>query len=398
MQSRMKLERALHETHLRILLYSGAYPPSLGGVETIAVTLATQLVQLGHDCIVVTETPDNAQYDARYQNQFPVYRRPSKFQRLKLARWCSLIHSNGASVAMYPYAVLTGRPFMWTHNGYQIQCVDGLGWVGDHHTPMTPLASLRHTLRSAGIVRAAAESLKMAIRRFVTHRVAINVACTKWVAGRLNAPRMTVGYTPYDLSRFRIPGMLKDVPYDFIFVGRFVNEKGILDLINAFARLKEDTRFKDSKLALVGDGPIRNDIELRIQELSLNASVDLLGRKNGSELVEAMRLGRVGIVPSRWEEPMGGVALELLASGRRLIVSASGGIAECVEEVALTFPNGDSEALCRCMAQAITDPEFERNHLLKAPEVISKFDERALTEGYIQLYRAVVNGLATIRR
>ena len=379
---------------LRILLYSKAYPPSLGGVETISVTLATQLVRLGHECIVVTETPENSDGRSNLGDApalFPVYRRPSRRLRLALARECSLVHSNGASVAMYPYAVLAGRPFMWTHQGYQIQCVDGLGWVGDEHTPMTPLASLRHTLHTKGPIRAAVESLKMAYRRFVTHRAALNVACSSWVAGRLNAPRMTVAHSPFDLSRFKAAVPPNEPHYDFIFVGRFVNEKGILDLLHAFALLKKDSRFADSQLALVGDGPLRGEIEAKLTQLDLTGQVVLLGRRDGVDLVEAMRKGRVAIVPSRWEEPMGGVALELLASGRRLIVSQSGGLAECVQDVALTFPNGDVEALRRCMERAIFDPAFQRNHDEKVSSVLARFDERELTLAYVRLYRQVLS-------
>ena len=104
-----------------------------------------------------------------------------------------------------------------------------------------------------------------------------------------------------------------------------------------------------------------------------------------------MRKGRVAIVPSRWEEPMGGVALELLASGRRLIVSQSGGLAECVQDVALTFPNGDVEALRRCMERAIFDPAFQRNHDEKVSSVLARFDERELTLAYVRLYRQVLS-------
>ncbi len=358
------------------------------------MTLARQLVELGHDCAVVTETIDSVGYDrlkSSTQAQFPVYRRPSKSIRFRLARWSSIVHSNGASVAMYPYAALARRPFMWTHNGYQIQCVDGLGWMGGAKTPMTPLASLRHTWKTDGLGRAAKETLKMAIRRFVTNRAVMNVACTKWVASRLNAPRLTVAYTPYDLSRFKPAKVSEHTLYDFIFVGRLVNEKGILDLLDAFATLKRDPRFQNSRLAIVGDGPIRSEIEDRIHELRIGVDVDLLGRKQGVELVEAMSRARVGVVPSRWEEPMGGVALELLASGRRLIVSAYGGIAECVEDVALTFPNGDSDALSHCMAMSITDTEFELNHRKKVDQAIDKFGERALTIGYVKLYSQVLN-------
>lgn len=378
-----------HADKLRILLYSPVYFPSIGGVETIAVTLATQLVKLGHECTVVTESLLNG---AETRDElFPVVRAPSRRCRLKLAKDCSLIHSNGASVAMYPYAVLARRPFMWTHNGYQIQCVDGAGWVDGGPSAVTPFASIKFTVKKFGLLRASKESVKLAWRRFVARRVALNVACTDWVAHRLSAPRIVTGYTPYDLTRFRNANQDSDSEYEFIYVGRLVGEKGISDLLQAFAIHKQDPRFNASRLAIVGDGPLRPEIEAEIKALSLTESVHLLGRKVGDELAMAMLKGRIAIVPSRWEEPMGGVALELLATGRRLIVSKSGGHAECVRDVALTFENGDITSLSKCLEASLLDNEFESRHKRNARAVLERFDERRLTEDYVKLYQRVLS-------
>ena len=58
---------------MKILLYSSVFWPSLGGVETITATLAENIVRLGQECIVVTETPseqeDNRSYSLRARHR-----------------------------------------------------------------------------------------------------------------------------------------------------------------------------------------------------------------------------------------------------------------------------------------------------------------------------------------
>src|SRR5205823_12726758 len=134
---------------MKILLYSSVFWPSIGGVETIASCLANNITNLGHDCVLVTETPSQTLDDRKYS----VVRNPSKRERLKLVRNSSLVHSNGSSMAMFPYAKLCGRPFVWTHNGYQLLCVDGLGWVDGEPAPMSPIPSLRFHASRIGLLR-----------------------------------------------------------------------------------------------------------------------------------------------------------------------------------------------------------------------------------------------------
>jgi glycosyltransferase involved in cell wall biosynthesis len=379
---------------VKILLYSSVFPPSIGGVESIAVTLATKIVQQGHDCVVVTETPSTND-DSFYP--FAVHRRPSKRGRFRLVRESSLVHANGASVAMYPYARLARKPFMWTHNGYQALCIDGLGWAYGESAPMSPWQSIVHHGRRRGYVYACREAAKLWLRRRIACRVDLNVACTDWVAQRLGLPRQVVAYTPYPLEHFRSAATLGSVEFEFIYVGRLVSEKGVDDLISAMALHCSNPEFGDSTLAIVGDGPQRERLERQTSELGIQRNVAFLGAKRGRELREAMMRGRVGIVPSRWEEPMGGVSLELLASGRKLIVSQRGGHAECVRGVALTFPNGDVDALRECMDRMKSEANIQFDVNL-AHDILRRFDENLLAAKYIELYTSLAKQPATAIR
>jgi hypothetical protein len=84
---------------MKILLYSSVFWPSMGGVETITATLAENIVRLGQECIVVTETPSDQEDNRSYK----VVRQPKLRERFELTRQCDLVHSNGASIALFPF-------------------------------------------------------------------------------------------------------------------------------------------------------------------------------------------------------------------------------------------------------------------------------------------------------
>ena len=137
----------MNKEKLNILLYASSFLPTIGGIEITTQTLARNFIKLGHNCTVVTETLSNQPENEPY----PVVRQPNWQKRLKLAQNASIIHANGASMAWYPIAKLTNTPFVWTHNGYQVSCIDGLGWFEGKPAPITPKESLQFYWQKKGI-------------------------------------------------------------------------------------------------------------------------------------------------------------------------------------------------------------------------------------------------------
>jgi glycosyltransferase involved in cell wall biosynthesis len=375
---------------MHILIYSRPFSPATGGVESVSLTLAEQVVASGNACTVVTETQEDPSRPGVFP--FPVERRPSARRRLELASSVDLVHSNGASLAMFPFAKLARRPFIWTHQGYQLVSVDGLGWLDGRPAPLRPLASLWLHARRRGFRTGAVEMLKLGLRRAVGRMVDKNVAITQWVAMRQPLPNQIVIYNPFPLARFKAVGALLARPhYDFLFVGRLVSEKGVDVLLRALAVLNARAGHSPCSLLIVGDGEHRPDLERLVDELGLRASVCFLGRRSGPALAEAIALGAIAVVPSTSEEPMGGVALELLAAERPLIVSERGGLAECVADAGWTFPNGDHRALAEQMALVREDEALRHSRDESARAVVARFDERSLAGQYLGLYQEILS-------
>jgi glycosyltransferase involved in cell wall biosynthesis len=70
-------------------------------------------------------------------------------------------------------------------------------------------------------------------------------------------------------------------------------------------------------------------------------------------------------VPSFWEEPMGGVALQLLAAGRAMIVSKNGGLREVVGAAGLSFTNGNVDELYAAMKEMMDNDSLKKNYWKK---------------------------------
>lgn len=373
---------------MKVLLYSHAFHPSVGGVETVSMALAQGFIATGGiECRVVTQSKAGSEAPAAYG--FEVIRHPDHAQQRELVRWADVVLFNGASLALQPWVLLARKPFVWVHVGYQVACIDGLGWVDNASAPITPLASVRFHARRSGWGTALREGAKLGLRRAVA-RFAVDrhVAITQWMQHALPLPRQLQIYNPFPIAQFAGA----DTPnpaFDFFYMGRLVQEKGVDVLVRAFAELLRH-HGPGPRLLLIGDGAARPVIERMVAEFGLAEAVVFAGRQSGAALVEAVGRGGIGIIPSAWYEPMGGVAIELMAAGKCLIVSAQGGLAECVGDAGLCFPNGDHAALAERMQQLLDDPVRRAALSAAARARAQEFLPGRFVAQYVALLRDVV--------
>src|SRR5689334_1851721 len=215
---------------MRILLYSKAFYPMIGGIETVTGMMAELFNKLGHHCEVLTPVvnpePDNFGYTVHRHSRFR--------ETIKLIREADIVISKGASLALVPYCALLRKPFVWVHSGYQASCVDGLGWVDGEPAPLTPAASIAFHYRRKGLLFAIKSAFKLYVRRFASqHLVAMNVAVSDWVAMRQPFKRQVRIHNPFPIFRFSGDPPQGTPLFEFLYLGRLVSEKGIGTLIRA---------------------------------------------------------------------------------------------------------------------------------------------------------------------
>lgn len=366
---------------MNVLLYSHVFDPAVGGVETVSRTLAEGFHARGVACRVVTQTPGPGT-----AFPFEVVRQPDPAQIKALVRWADVVLLNGATLSLQPQVLLSRKPFVWVHVGYQAATIDGAGWVDGGRSPLTPWANVVFHARRGGWKNGLKDGLKLLVRRFVARSlVTRNIAITRWMDRALPLPRQVQIYNPFPIDQFRAADG-RPTDHDFFYLGRIVQEKGIDTLIRAFATVVQHSTTAP-RLLLIGDGTARESIEKLVDELGVRPHLTFAGRQSGAALVDWVARGRIGVLPSIWYEPMGGVAVELLAAGKALIVSEQGGLAECVGDAGLVFPNGDHDALAQRMLQLLADPALQATLAARARQRADAFAPGPLIDQYVALLR-----------
>jgi glycosyltransferase involved in cell wall biosynthesis/predicted metal-dependent phosphoesterase TrpH len=146
--------------------------------------------------------------------------------------------------------------------------------------------------------------------------------------------------------------LLQDGSALLLSVGRLSNEKRIDVLLDAFGRLHERT--PEARLAIVGDGPARAELERTAPD-----GVTFMGELRGDGLAQAYASCDVFCFPST-TDTFGQVILEASASGLPVVAADTGGAPELVRHrsTGLLVRPDDPAALADALAELVDDIPF----------------------------------------
>ena len=351
---------------MKILVYSHFFAPSVGGVETIVLSLARGLAGLrkpGGDpefeVSLATRTPA-AKFDDG-PLPFRVVRRPTLLQLWDLIRASDAVHLAGPSMAPLFLTFLAGKPVVVEHHGFQTICPNGQLLIEPAGVPCPGHYMAGHhgeCLRcnaSQGWLASRKLWLLTFVRRFLCRRVSINITPTAWLGNLLQLPRAIA--IPHGLEFIAAPPM-RPAPSAHLpviaFQGRLVTTKGVGVLFEAARILLAQNR--SFELLVIGDGPERSPLERLSNEAPLVGHVRFAGRLFGAQLDAALAEASVVVVPSLGGEVFGLVAAENMLRGLPVITSDLGAFVEVLGDGGLTFRTGDAAELARELVRILDDP------------------------------------------
>jgi len=174
---------------------------------------------------------------------------------------------------------------------------------------------------------------------------------------------------------------------ELIFWGRMEDEKGVLELLDAFKIALK--KFPDVKLTLIGEGNRLDDYKQRVRKLGLIPKVVMPGWRSMKEIQELTAKATVAVLPSRIES-FGISVAEALGAGVPVIATQAGALPEIVDDgiTGTLVEKQDPKALATAICAVLENKERFRLMAKRGQEEArKKFSWDSTARRLISLYR-----------
>jgi glycosyltransferase involved in cell wall biosynthesis len=340
---------AAEHTKLRVLFFSEAFWPQIGGIEVMTARLLPALAARGYEILVVTDRASDSAADHDALGGVPI-------RRLALRAG---IHRRDVELL-----ARTRQELAAIVRDFRPDLVHAI-FIGPSIWFLPKLATVPMIVDCHGSwpeIEARPDGLFARIARGATWITACSQAALddvyRYAPGVASAPATIM---PYGLDA-TFPGEPPEPPPGppvLVCTGRMVPEKGMDVAVAAMAHVL--ARVPDARLVIGGDGPERARLEREAAELGIAASVTFCGWISPERAHELVAQATAVLVPSRIEG-FGIVALEAALMARPVVASAAGGLTEAVVDgsTGVLVPPGEPQALADAIVSLLDDPERAR--------------------------------------
>lgn len=373
---------------MRILYWSEVFWPHIGGIEVLSVQFLRALQKRNYECFVVAshrglDLPDETTLDGIPIRRFHFHKAladrdmkelagiKQNLLELKKKLHPDLIHINST------------QPSIFFHKITQAQYpVPTLFTV---HSPPTyasgPNTLLGRSLLSAQWVTAVSQ----ATLGQILQRIPEIKPRASFIHNGLEMPAMDPTPLPFDKPKL-------------LCYGRLVRDKGFDLALDAFSIIIKEFPF--SRLVIAGDGPAKFELKEQTANLGLTESVEFTGWVPPEKIPDLINSSTLVIIPSRWPEPFGLVAVESAQMARPVVAARVGGLPEIIihEQTGLLFDKENRSSIAEQVRYLLLHPEFAVELGLSARKRAQKFFsmERLINEYdilYQKLNHATINAV-----
>ncbi len=178
----------------------------------------------------------------------------------------------------------------------------------------------------------------------------------------VSAEKITVTRTMFDGRELKASQQAQtqkpsDRPY-ILFMSRFVREKGVFELVNAFANIAAE--FPEFDLVMAGDGEENDALRARVTELGLTQRITFPGYVGGQAKWDLLLNCTIYTLPTYFPEGMPVALLEAMGAGKPLLTAKAGGIETVIHEPenGIVLDNVTTQTVEQGLRKLISDPAY----------------------------------------
>lgn len=341
---------------IRVLFVAGIFPPDIGGPASYVPLLANYLVSRGHEVKVVCFS-ELSYYEKDSQFNFTIYRILRKqnllirelntiVKLIKLARNCDIIYSNGNDFKSHIAGLFSNVPVVHKIVGDTAwERARNRRWYSDnidnYQIDKKPF-KLRlldwvrsYPLRKAKLIITPSEYLGRIVKMWMIDPQKVKVIFNAFTPNQIKAQ-----------SSLNLPTWSGKT---LVTVCRLVPWKHVDQIIQAIKNLN------DVRLIVVGDGPLRNELENQAKQLGQKNKVFFTGNVSKTDVENIMRQSDAFILNSTYEG-LPHVVLEAFHCNLPVIATNAGGTPEVVlhGKTGLLIQPGNSKQLKDSIRDALT--------------------------------------------
>jgi glycogen(starch) synthase len=305
---------------LRILYWTQLFRPYIGGVEVHTTKFLPAMKKLGYEFCVVTshgslDLPDVDEYDSipvhrfKFQSSLEnknveeIFHNIKRLKEVKEQFKPDLVHINFTDPSIFFH--------FRTNNPSKVKTIVSFRLSVENNSYGTD-SLLLQILENADWITASSKAVKDEL-------IKLNPEVEEYT---------TVIYPSLEEPEIEAVPVSFSLPVLLCF-GRVVNEKGFDLAIEAVYIISK--KYPGIKLLIAGDGPAKDELIKKTKKLGIEQNVDFLGWINPDQIPDVINKSSVVIVPSRWKEAFGQVALQAMQLGRPVIAADSGGLKEIID-------------------------------------------------------------------
>jgi len=377
---------------MRIGMMADVYKPHVSGITTYISLNKEYLEKLGHEVFVFTFGDENFE-----DTESNIIRSPGlslldtgyyinlqySSRARKLLNTVDLAHVHhpfmSGSLALR-YCRPRGIPIAFTnHTRYDLYAQAYLPVLADLIGSTTMTAYLPTFCRYMDLVIAPSAGMRAVLQNYGVE-TPIEV-----VPNGVNLRPFREPSSPLDRGKFGFSQ--EDVL--LIYVGRLGPEKNLPFLLRSFAGTYQ--AYDHIGLLLVGDGPERDNLEDRVNTMSLSERIVFTGMLPYEQLPAYLAMADAFVTASVTEvHPLS--VIEAMAAGRAVLGIQSPGVGDSIEDgvTGLLAKEEDLAAFTAKMVLLVTNHEMRRQMGEKARQAVTTFSIENTTQTMVKLYKSAI--------